>query len=230
MPQKTLSPFDRWPPTRLVADKNGNQTFTVRVKAFGPFVAKWTNRLALASAGVFGTALIFGTATAADPKLAAITLSACSPLPLWLGTRTGLRFLLSTTTVFELTPERFSYTSLFGKKRFDRNVPHRFVLHPHKKTQREEQRLRFIEGKRSGKWWAWSPPRYCGESRHLVLEYMDQRYPLMTIYGPIKAEDVRSRLSAVKDQLDGQARGASGIALEPEDDWSPQPGGLAARD
>lgn len=227
MQKNTLSPFSGSPPTRLTMDATGKPEITLKPAATGPLFTKIADRTALVGTLVVGGASAYGVASLQHPTVAGVLILSGTPVLAWAGQRFGLRYLLRRQVSCKFTLDQFSFSTVFGTKRFDRSLPHRFVLHKHKKAEREQQKLSFIESKRSKKWWGWSPKRYYSDSYHLVFEYMDQRHDMLSIYGPIKAEKIFSRLKACEDYMAGQESSSRGVALEAKDDWSPQPGGLS---
>lgn len=115
---------------------------------------------------------------------------------------------------------------LLGWKRFDRHRPHTFTLRPHDRTDEETaahdlaQRKAQLKGKAIGK------KRYYGQSFHLSYEELGLRTDLMAIHGRTLALDIQAALTAADEVMDGLARDGNGVALNADDDWSRQPGGL----
>lgn len=220
------SPFTGGPPTLVSADHNGTTSITVQLHALTPMRAKLSLYGALASGSamfVFGTQglLIDGSFTAlAFAKLAGASVISV-PL-IWA----ALRQLLKRSATVRFTPDRITVNKTLGARFFERAHPHGFVLLPHDKAEKEQDRHAFLDRKRPPKWWSLKRKKYYGDSFHVVLESFGERYDILTVFGRKKATAFQARLQACDAVMDGADFGDNGVSLSPDVDWNVEAGGL----
>ena len=226
MSKRIVSPFDGKPLTEQFADESGNTAFRVTPQALTPLRVKLAEFLAgisvlgLMSGGFY--ALVdahhptdwFWGAAFFGPLLA-------YPLLNWFW-----RLFLYKETQLVMTTDKFKFLSWKGWQSYDRKLPHRFALVLHDKTQDEKDAhdLAVRQGQAHGQ--VIAPKRYYTDSYHLSFEYLGQRNDVLTVYGHKEALEILARLKACDEILDGVARMGDGIALDPEDQWNNQPGGI----
>lgn len=134
------------------------------------------------------------------------------------------RVLLRKETEIIITPEEFRFRSWKGWRTYDRQLPHKFALIPHDKARAEKEAHDLETRREQARGQFVSKTRYYGESYHLSFEYLGQRNDVLTIHGRKEALAVLARLKACDEVMDAEARMGDGIALDPEDQWSDQPG------
>lgn len=222
------SPFEGKPTTREFTNSKGQTCRRVTIEAMTPWrarVADWLAWTAAIGAGAGGITLAF---TLPDPNGWVIGGLLASPLPAYFIIKLALYQEMKKSVRVEFTPDEFLVYGLWGIKRFDRHLPHKFTLYEHDKAEREEAKLSWRERKLAHHWWSWNLKRYCGQSYHLSFEYLDQRNVIMTIFKDRAAYKILSRLNAVKHVMDNEANRGAGQALTPAQDWSPQAGAIEA--
>jgi len=226
MKTKVQSPFDGKPTTIETKDALGRSTYTVILRALTPLRAKIADGASLlvsVAAGVSSVGIAFHLEA---PTASEIGLLLASPIPAYWAARLTLYHVMERAVNVVFTPEQFIIERLFGTRRFDRNLPHGFALHPHDRAGREAEKLSYRERQRKHAFPPWPPKRYLGNSYHLSFEYLDQRNDIMTVYRRKHAYRLLARLNAIKRILDTEAKGIEQI-LTPERDWAAQPGDLS---
>ncbi|NKB56924.1 MAG: hypothetical protein GKS00_11365 [Alphaproteobacteria bacterium] len=220
------SPFKGGPPTIVTTDNNGTTNITVQLHAVTPLRAK----LSLYAALVSGAALLaFGTQSliidGSFSALAFAKLGGASVLTVPLALL-ALRQLLKRSATVRFTPNRITVHKILGARFFERAHPHSFVLLPHDKAEKEQDRHAFLDRKRPPKWWSLKRKKYYSTSFHVVLECFGERHDILTVYGRKKATAFQARLQACDAVMDGADFGDSGISLSPDADWNVEAGGL----
>ena len=109
---------------------------------------------------------------------------------------------------------------------FDRQLPHRFVLLPHDKTQAERDQHEYDQKKASLSGHAIMPVRYYGNSFIVCFEYLGQRNDILEVFGPKEAQAILTRLNACDSVMDAQSKKGSGTTFDPSDEWAKQPGDI----
>lgn len=224
MVAKPVSPFNGKPPTEKVKDADGITAFYIRPCELTPLRAKFADMaggltaLGLSVVGVVQFDLLAG----ADAWTWGVVL-----IGPWLAYPVIWRLyraFLKKETEIVIAPDEFRFRNWKGWQTYDRQLPHKFALIPHDKaqTEKEEQELEVRRAQANGQ--VISPKRYYGESYHLSFEYLGQRNDVLTIFGRKEARAVLARLRACDDVMDSQAQVGDGVALDPEDQWSDQPG------
>jgi len=220
----TLPALFKGGPSTRVAD--GDQRIIVHARALTPLRA----RLAAYATPLTGAALfLYGGFDLIDRN--AIDLSNMIEVGVIAGiaipvTWFGLRRLLQTGRVIVFTPEQIAIRGFLGWRHFDRARPHGFVLLPHDKSEKERERHEFLDRKRPPKWWSLKRRKYCGESRHVALEFLGERHDILTVHGRKKAAAIQARLQACDAVMDGMGTGDSGVSLSPDGDWGAEAGAL----
>jgi hypothetical protein len=228
MANRTQSPFEGKPTTRKFTNSKSQTCYRVTIEAMTPMrtrLADWLSGVAAIGALVGGIKIITMLPELEGWMVAGLL---ASPLPSYFIAKVGLNEAMRKTVRVEFTPDEFLVYGLFGIKRFDRHIPHKFALYVHDRAEREENVLSYRESKRQRYWWAWKLKRYCGQSYHLSFDYLDQRNVVMTIFKRRTAHNILARLNAVKQVMDNEVNNGAGQALTPEQDWSPQAGALEA--
>ena len=228
MANRTQSPFAGRPTTRKFTNSEGQECYKVTIEAMTPWrarLADWLSWTAALGAGAGGITLGF---TLPEPNGWVITGLLTAPLPTYFITKISLYHEMKKSVRVVSTPDEFVVQGLFGAKRFDRHIPHKFALYTHDRAKREDEVLSYRESKRQRQWWAWKLKRYFGQSYHLSFDYLDQRNVIMTIFRRDAAHKILSRLNAVKQVMDNEVNHGAGQALTPAQDWSPQAGALEA--
>jgi len=229
---KARTPFEGFPRTIVLEDCDDGAPIKhiVTPRFQGPWLArvsdliKWTLSIATA-----GGALYAGLHYDA-PAWATMTGLVAAPSATFAASHFGLPKIITRSGRVIFTPEHFVHFGLIKVHKFDRSLPHSFALFNHHKAEREEERLSFKESKRAGKWWAWSPKRYYGNSYYVAFQYMGQRHDLMVVHKHKIAAQILARLKACDDAMEAKVGGGRGQALKPEDEWSDQPGNLDSPD
>ncbi len=224
--QTVRSPFRGRPSTKITVDSSGHTRIVVHLRALTPLRA----RLSLYTAIVASTALFLsGTyGMAVDGHLTAIAFAKLTGISIvsfpasWM----ALRQLLKRNATVHFTADRITVQKPFGKRIFERSHPHGFVLLPHDKAEKEQDRHAFLDRKRPPKPWSWNRKKYYGTSFHVVLECFGERYDILTVYGLKKATAFQARLQACDAVMDGADFGDSGVSLSPDTDWRVEAGGL----
>jgi len=226
MTKKIVSPFDGEPRTEQFTDKSGNTAFRVTPQVLTPLRVKLAEFLAGMSAlGLMGGGFY---ALTERPDASAWLWGAVllgPPLAFPLLNRFWQLFFYSETKMV-LTIDEFKFRSWNGWHKYDRKLEHRFALVLHDKTQKEkdENELAVRQGQARGQ--VIAPKRYYGDSFHLSFEYLGQRNDVLTVYGHKEALEILARLKACDERLNQLGSMGDGIALDPEDQWTDQPGGI----
>ena len=222
MNRKIISPFHGKPTTELFTDKNGNTAFRITPLAITPQRVKFAEFLAAMSAlGLSwgGFQILSGIPHPEDWLWPALLLGPWLSYPIlnWLW-----RCILQTETRIEMTTDEFKFRSWSGWKTYDRKLPHKLSLIPHDKAQEEkdEHDLTIRQGQPTIR------KRYFGDSYHLSYDYLGQRNDVLTVFGYKDALTILARLKACDERLDQLASMGDGIALDPEEQWDNQPGGI----
>lgn len=100
--------------------------------------------------------------------------------PLWL----LFRAVLASARVIEITPDAVTVLGWTGERRFGRNVPIAFELHPHWKLQRA---MMYRE----------QPKKHLIEAFHVVLRFGHESFVLVTLHGERRARKLLDRLNGV---------------------------------
>ena len=226
MTKKIISPFDDEPLTERFTEKNGDMAFRVKPLVLTPERVK----LARFLAGLSTFGLMVGGFYALTDKpdvtiwlWLAILLGPVLAFPLLNGFWQSSFYI---TIEIILTTDQFKFRSQGRWQIYDRRLPHKFALILHDKTQAEKDanELAVRQGQAHGQ--VIAPKRYYGDSFHLSFEYLGQRNDVLTVYGHKEALEILNRLKACDEVLDGEIHMGDGTALDPEDQWTDQPGGI----
>ena len=227
MTKKIVSPFEGDPLTEEFTYKSGNTAFRVTPHVLTPLRVKLAEFLASISVlGMMGGGFYVLTerSEASAWLWGAVLLGPAIAFPLlnrfW-------RLFFYTETEMVLTIDEFRVRRWNGWQRYDRKLEHRFVPVPHDKTQKEKDanELAVRQGQARGQ--VIAPKRYYSDSFHLSFEYLGQRNDVLTVYGHKEASEILSRLKACDERLNKLSGMGDGIALDPEDQWTDQPGGIS---
>ncbi len=206
-------------------DGRVNKVF-IKPSALTPFRARIVDWLCLLTTVAAAIGALFVAMSFEAPKLWHFILTGTLPALAFGLSRCAFDRLLRKSARVVFTPDEFVIDGLFGERRFDRNMPHRFALYPHNRAEREAEIIRFRMSRPQKSWRLFPPKHYLGSSYHLSFEYLDQRNDIMTIYRREIAHQILARLKACDAIMDGYAGKGAGQSLAPEQDWSPQPGDL----
>jgi len=220
------SPFQGWPTTTESTNDNGTHEITVAVDAIRPFFVRLADMLCITLTVLVIPAAIIGAFNTPDETPMQVIAVLLLPFAVYPLAKFALYRWMRTTTRVLFTPETISSAAMFGKKRFDRNMPHKFALYPHEKGDREEEVKSFKDAQGTQNWWRRPRKRYYTKSYRLSLDYLEQRNDLMLIYGHKTAQLALARLNAADKVMDGYSGKSHGQALRPQADWQPQAGEL----
>lgn len=226
MTKKIVSPFEGDPPTEEFTDKGGDTAFRVTPQVLTPLRVKLAEFLASTSVlGLMGGGFYAMTERpdASAWLWLAVLIGPAIAFPLLNG---FWRLFFYTGTEMVLTTDQFKFRSWSGWKSFDRKLEHRFVLVLHDKTQKEKDanELAVRQGQARGQ--VIAPKRYYTDSYHVSFEYLGQRNDVLTVYGHKETVMIIARLKACDERLNKISGMGDGIALDPEDQWTDQPGGI----
>lgn len=226
MPAKTRSPFAGKPYTTVKNGPDGPEEIIVTLAALTPVRKRAVDALRWGGGAAAGAFTLYTVSEVSYPPDWAWAL----PVPAFglgaVGTHFSLGELFKKQRRVRFTPDTFSIETLLGWKSFDRQLPHSFTIIEHDKAKREQQRHELARQKAQAKGSAVGKRPYYGESFHLCFEYLGQRNDILTIHGRKTAQQFLARLKAIDEVLDGNRFGRHGTSLRPDDEWSPQPGGL----
>lgn len=220
------SPFRGRPPTKVTVDSSGKTRITVQLGALTPLRARlslYTAMVASAAlflSGAYGMAFDGTFTVLAFAKLTAISIVSF-PVS-WM----ALRQLIKRTVSVNFTASSITVRKPFGRRIVERAHPHSFVLLPHDKAEKEQDRHAFLDRKHPPKWWSWNRRKYYGDSFHVALECFGERYDILTVHGLKKATAFQARLQACDAVMDGADFGDNGVSLSPDTDWRVEAGGL----
>jgi len=234
MENKTQSPFAGGPRTEEDTDKNGQPRITVWLSGLTPLCVKIADRLAIGCAALTTFSVPYAAyriAEAADWQFGSeqywqFGVALAAPAATYFGVKCGLYRVFTNTACVVFTPKHFVVKSLFGDKRYDRDQPHSFALHLHKKAKREEEKLSYRDSKSLRRWWQGARKRYYARSCHLSFQYFDQRNDIRTIYGMTDSQTCLTRLTACNQMMDRYKLQGPEQAMSPENDWPSQSGDL----
>lgn len=224
---KSLNPLSGYPKTVERNMRSGEKRFTAKPRACGPIRANIADKLTIASTGTACVAAVVTALSATElPTLSRWAIMA-APLPLHFLFQTSWHFVLGRTVSVVFTPQTIGVRKFVLTKRFDRNVPIKFILRQHPRAARQDK---IIEHRRIDP----EAPRrflpqrnYYAESYILSIEVMGQAYDIQTIYGHTRAQRVCARLNAIHNSIDAFSGSGKGIAASPEQDWAKAAGELS---
>lgn len=227
MANDAKSPLSGAPKTIQDTFDGDIERITVYAAALTPIRARLSDWVSTATGCIALIGAILAALQTGEAPIWQFGALAAAPVLAFFGSRMALYHLLRKSVRVVFTPDEFVIHGLFRTRRFDRNMPHKFALYSHDKAKREAEIIRFrVSGmKRSLR--LFPPKHYLGASFHLSFEYLDQRNDILTIYRLKDAHRIIARLKACDTIMDGYAHKGTGQALTPEQDWSPQPGGLS---
>lgn len=126
----------------------------------------------------------------------------------------------------ELTRDSVRVRKFLRWRTYNRQIAHRFCLVPHRLTQKEQLRHQQAIQQAARRGQTVSRRSYYAESFHLIFEYLGHAHEITAIYGQERAMAVLARLKACDEKLNIDTGNNDGIALEPEEQWSGQPGDI----
>jgi hypothetical protein len=224
---KTPQVFKGEPRTKLHYDRKEQPYFDVYIHHLTPFRAKVADAVTeLVTFGGLGWA-VWKLAHVPDVSLLVWATVIIAPLLFRPVLRKVIReeFFRKTTHV-RLSPDRFTIFGALRRRKFDRNLPHSFAVTEHDKTGRERDKLDLEVRRAARRGRLISPPKYYGESYHLVFEHFGARHDIAAIFGKKDALAAQARLTACDDRIDTLSRKGGGTPFDPEDEWTPAPGDL----
>ena len=224
MAKSIISPFDGRPLTQSVVGSDGKVMFRVFPRELTPvraIVADWISILSCLGGSTEVTLYLQTLENVANwVWFAAIA----GPWALYPFAMRFVRVLARKQVRIVMTGAQFSFKTWRGWKTFDRRLPHRFSLTPHRLGRKEQQSHQLAIQRAAQKGRIITLPAYFAESYHLIFEYLGQAQDITAIYDRDRAMKVLARLKACNDVLDNETGHGDGIALEPEEQWTEQPG------
>jgi hypothetical protein len=226
MTQKTRSPFAGKPATWQVTDRNGNPAFRIEPRVLTPLRHSLVRLVGgLGTLGLFGLSLA-SLAGANNPDSSAVIASLAVPAVGGIALHQMLGAIFRKRVEIMMTLEQFSVRTLFGWKRYDRLLPHRFAVLPHDWTQAEHDGQEYRMQRAQLQKQPMKKQRLYSNSFHISFDYLGQRNDVVTVYGQKEAVAIAMRLKACDEVLDALARRGQGTPLSPEDEWGDQPGAI----
>ena len=222
----TENPMKGFPKTRPIIGQSGVIGYCIRPRVLTPARARIADALGTAMTltmfGASGSALYLTQQS--DPYIWAAGL--VGPLLLRTPLRRVWRQILKRRYKVLISANTVAVRRLWGWRRYDRTLPHRFQILPHDKArdEAESRDRRLQQAQRRGQ--TLTLPRYYAEGFHVVFQYVGHRRDLMTVLGKKEALAILDRLKACDERMNNAARPGDGPALSPETQWSPQPGGI----
>ena len=138
----------------------------------------------------------------------------------WLPYQWILSRLMVSHKRIHITPNIISYRRFWIRRRFDTDLPHKFVLLEHPWAS-FEKRCHAIIGQKS----RWLKP-YFGRSKVLALEVMGEPHRITSIYGIRNSRKHLHKLNALTAAVQAKSRTGRGIAIDTQDEWSNDAGDL----
>lgn len=217
-----VTPWEGYPRTRARVDAHGRRMFTIKPRALTPLRAQLADGLA--------QLLALGTTVAGYAYL--IRMPDAPPDWVWL---VPLAFAPVTLPPLRLTFKQFLKRSFRidvthdavklrtwwgGWKSFQRTLPHKVSVLEHDQAQLERQfeDLKRVRAQQRGEP-AKFPKQYYGHSFHIALDYVGQRYDLLTVFDQKHASAIAARIRACGQLLDGDAGHGDGVADDPSRHW-----------
>ena len=226
MAKSVISPFSGRPRTLRATDKNGDPVFRVSP-------CELTPARAMAADG-FSTVTCLGAVAEGVLYLQSLNVvpghywavAIAGPFAVYPFFKGLVRALLRKRLRFEVTRDEFRVRKWFGWKTFSRQYGHRFLLAPHRLARKEQQahQRQIQSAARRGKTITKRP--YFAESYHLIFEYVGQPHEIGTFLERERAMAVQMRLRACDEKLNQELGNKDGIALDPEEQWTRQPGDI----
>lgn len=226
MPLPLRSPFEGNPRTIRETLPDGSPIIKVTLSALTPRRRWLIDRARWVIGGAACAGVLYQVSQLYNPPLWAWGTPVAAGLSVTVLTHFGLGKVLQKRHTVSFTRDCISFRTWRDRLNFDRRHPHAFVVIPHDKTDREEERLSKAEHKAQMKGRVIRKKRYFGKSSHLYFEYYRQRYDLIAVYGPQRALTLAYHLQTVDELIDAEAQTGKGTALRPADEWSVQPGSL----
>lgn len=226
MAKNVISPFSGTPRTIKVTSRNGASRYRVFPRELTPFRAKAADGIALA--GCFGgmvEAALYLAEMASAPALYWVGAFA-GPMAAYPVIKRITRGLFAKSFRIEMSAEHFKVKRLIGWRTYDRQIPHRFSLTPHRKAEREQEAHMIAQHEAAQRGQTIRKRPYYGQSFHLVFEYLGHAHVLADIFGQERALKVLARLKACDDVLNNATGSNEGIATDPKDQWDDAPGGI----
>lgn len=224
--QSTLkSPFDGDPKTIQETDENGGAVLYVAAKSLTADAAQAAEVLVLLSMlYLWGLGAYWLCQEPFDAVNFAV-LAIC-PFPFRSLLRKLWRHPLRRTTTVCFTDKTFSVWRGDRWEMFDRQLPHRFVLLQHDRTQAERDEHELEKQKASIARTAFMPVRYYGNAFIVCFEYLGQRNDVLEVFGPKEAQTILTRFNACDSVMDAQLKKGKVTSFDPADEWSEQPGDI----
>lgn len=210
--KKPLSPFQGNPRTKQTTDEDGNIKFIV----YAEYITPERYFISLIIARILMLIFTFNLAEEMYEDLHkyytfTLILTAAVLYGFYLWFKFEAKLILSKTKTIEITKDFIVVKGLFKSRVFSRDIPHKFSIIPHDKTQRENDKFDFNRGKKRN--------RLYSASYHLSLDYMGQRNDLITIYEHKNAMAIASRLTACCEVASASTGLTGGTPILPEQQW-----------
>ena len=222
-----ISPWDGFPKTHVGKDEDGKLHFIVMARVLTPFRAKAAENLAtLLATGLMVGGFAYSLVQAEQPELWHWIAAAILPWILIPLIRGILGVLLAKETKIVLTERRFEIHGRWRRRVFDRTLPHTMslVMHDAAEAEARSNDLKVRQAARRGKIIQKTP--YYGDSAVVSYNYLGQRNDVLVAYPKQIANAVLMRLKACDAALDQQLGTGGGVATDPSDQWTSQPGDL----
>lgn len=210
--KKSLSPFQGNPRTKQTTDEDGNIKFIVYAEYITP--ERYFISLIIARILIFITAINLIQDNYNDYyeyNFRNILITAAILYGVYVWFKFEAKLILSKTKTIEITKDFIVVKGLFKSRVFSRDIPHKFSIIPHDKTQRENDKFDFNRGKKRN--------RLYSASYHLSLDYMGQRNDLITIYEHKNAMAIASRLTACCEVASASTGLTGGTPISPKQQW-----------
>ena len=226
MNTKTEHPLRGKPRTIVRHDKKGVPTFYVNPNELTPFRAIVADRIDTAKGwGLAALSVVF-VSDHPEFDLLHIALVAAMAYAMHKATKWVITELARRQTSIAMSTDAISVRTLFGWRRYDRNLEHAFGLirHDGAKAEYERHDMEIREAASKGK--LLQKKAYYGESFHVALSYAGHRVDLLTVFGQKEATAIAARLQYCDRCLNEAVHMGGGINQHAEDDWNDVPGGL----
>lgn len=224
MAKPIISPFDGRPRTESVVGSDGKVMFRVFPRELTPVRAIIADWISILSCLGGSTESILYLQTLENVENWVWAAAIAGPWALYPFAMRFVRVLARKRVRIVMTGAQFSFKTWRGWKTFDRRLLHRFSLTPHRLGRKEQQSHQLAIQRAAQTGQIITPPVYFAESYHLIFEYLGQAQDITAIYDRDRAMTVLARLKACNDVLDNETGHGDGIALEPEEQWTEQPG------
>lgn len=190
--RRVVSPLAGKPRTRERRLRDGTRTYTILPRVLTARRVRRAEFLGSVSGLGLGACGFMTSAAAAMPGLFIIGAFVIPLMLIPVFTRMW-KGVLRKTVKLAFTLEVISVPRFLGKRRFDRTIPHSFIMRPHDRAEEEAEKVRYEERRGDLR----RHRKYYRDSWIIALWDGAQAYPLLEVHGKAEAEKIFGRIQYV---------------------------------